>query len=385
MANIFISKGSPLLNARAAADASSVGSTPALQLEHLFHNLEEEQHQSFIDVAGDEGASATTIQPSRVSEQPAHYDSLSTEELGVQEIVTSTQLPGSDENSLHTTIRTEEDEAVTKAPSGLRGRLRINNRNSAATSYKERLKQRFKKEKAKLALKELTQESTSQRRSFNEDQTQAPSYRPRKPRARTFRSRYQDRDEEEEEEEEEEKQKSGRSTTGFGSRSRSRPSRRHHTQQSSFSRSRTSQAKNNIRDSIREQTSGRRSSKFTPRKKSSYGSRDRFSSKDTSESAPVESQSNIQPSTTKKPKKQDSKNKPKIEFKKFNRFKRPDLRKTLFRSKLFDKRPGLKALGGDKKEDEKDNESSPSALVISTIDDEDILQVTRTLLPFESH
>merc|ERR1711936_501219 len=90
-------------------------------------------------------------------------------------------------------------------------------------------------------------------------------------------------------------------------------------------------------------TSGRRSSKFTPRKKSSYGSRDRFSSKDTSESAPVESQSNIQPSTTKKPKKQDSKNKPKIEFKKFNRFKRPDLRKTLFRSKLFDKRPGLKA------------------------------------------
>jgi len=46
----------------------------------------------------------------------------------------------------------------------------------------------------------------------------------------------------------------------------------------------------------------------------------------------------------------------------------------LFRSKLFDKRPGLKALGGEKEEDEKDNESSPSALVISTIDDEDILQ-----------
>merc|ERR1712203_50606 len=69
------------------------------------------------------------------------------------------------------------------------------------------------------------------------------------------------------------------------------------------------------------------------------------------------------------------KNKPKIEFKKFNRFKRPDLRKTLFRSKLFDKRPGLKALGGEKKEEnEGDNESSPSALVISTIDDEEILQ-----------
>ena len=384
MGHTVISEGSPLLNARAAAAASSVATTPALQLEHLFQDLEDEQHQSFIDVAGDESASATTIQPSRVSEEPVHYDSLSTEELAVQEIVTSRQLPASDENNLDTTIEAEEEEeeeAVTKAPSGLRGRLRINNRNSAASSYKERLKQRFKKEKAKLALKELTQESTSQRRSLNEEQTQAPSYRPRKPRARSFRSRYQDRDEEEEEAEEEvkEKQKSGRSTAGFGSRSRSRPSRRHHTQQPSFSRSRTSQAKNNIRDSIREQTSGRRSSsKFTPRKKSSYGSRDRFSSKDTSESAPVESQSNIQPSTTKKPKKQDSKNKPKIEFKKFNRFKRPDLRKTLFRSKLFDKRPGLKALGGEKEEDEKDNESSPSALVISTIDDEDILQVTRT-------
>ena len=369
-----------MLNARAAAAASSVDTTPALQLEHLFENLEDEQHQSFIDIAGDENVSGTTIQPSRVVGERASEEL--TEDLAAQEVVTSSQLPASEENNLDTTI---EDETATKAPSGLRGRLRINNRNSAATSYKERLKQRFKKEKAKLALKELTQESTSQRRSFTEEQTQAPSYRPRKPRARNFRSRYQDRDEEEEEEEEElAKQKSGRSSTGFGSRSRSRPSRR---QQSSFSRGRTSQAKNNIRDSIREQTSGRRSSKFTPRKKSSYGSRDRFSSKDTSESAPVESQSSVQPSTTKKPKKQDSKNKPKIEFKKFNRFKRPDLRKTLFRSKLFDKRPGLKALGGEKKEenpDEKDNESSPSALVISTIDDEDILQVvTPTFTKFE--
>jgi len=242
-----IDDGSPLLNARAAAaGGSSVATTPALQLEHLFHNLEEEQHQAFIDIDGGEGASATTIQPSRVSEEPVHYDSLSTEELAAQEIVTSRQLPVSEENNLDTTIEAEEDEVVTKAPSGLRGRLRIGSRNSATSSYKERLKQRFKKEKAKLALKELTQESTSQRRSFNEEQTQAPSYRPRKPRARTFRSRYQDRDEEEEEEEEEEekeKQKSGRSTTGFGSRSRSRPSRRQHTQQSSFSRSRSSQAK----------------------------------------------------------------------------------------------------------------------------------------------
>merc|ERR1711981_625460 len=197
-----IDEGSPLLNARAAAAASSVDTTPALQLEHLFENLEDEQHQSFIDIAGDENVSGTTIQPSRVlSEEPA-------EDVAAQEVVTSSQLPASEENNLDTTI---EDETATKAPSGLRGRLRINNRNSAATSYKERLKQRFKKEKAKLALKELTQESTSQRRSFNEDQTQAPSYRSRKPRARTFRSRYQDRDEDEDEkEEEEEKQKSGR-------------------------------------------------------------------------------------------------------------------------------------------------------------------------------
>merc|ERR1711981_350704 len=201
-----IDEGSPLLNARAAAAASSVDTTPALQLEHLFENLEDEQHQSFIDIAGDENVSGTTIQPSRVVGERASEEL--TEDLAAQEVVTSTQLPASEENNLDTTI---EDETVTKAPSGLRGRLRINNRNSAATSYKERLKQRFKKEKAKLALKELTQESTSQRRSFNEDQTQAPSYRPRKPRARNFRSRYQDRDEEEEEEEEElAKQKSGR-------------------------------------------------------------------------------------------------------------------------------------------------------------------------------
>merc|ERR1712037_1004730 len=80
-----IDEGSPLLNARAAAAASSVDTTPALQLEHLFENLEDEQHQSFIDIAGDENVSGTTIQPSRVlgeSEEP-------TEDLAAQEVVTS--------------------------------------------------------------------------------------------------------------------------------------------------------------------------------------------------------------------------------------------------------------------------------------------------------
>merc|ERR1712223_1450833 len=163
-----IDDGSPLLNARAAAAASSASTTPALQLEHLF-NLEDESHQSFVDVAEDESSSATTIRPSRVvEEEPTHFDNLSTEDLVVQEVVTSTQVPAAEENNPDTLV---EDEPTTKAPIGLKGRLKINNRNSAATSYKERLKQRFKKEKAKLALKELTQETTSQRRSFNEDQT----------------------------------------------------------------------------------------------------------------------------------------------------------------------------------------------------------------------
>merc|ERR1711981_1031612 len=69
-----IDDGSPLLNARAAAAASSASTTPALQLEHLF-NLEDEPHQTFVDVAEDESGSANTIRPSRVAEEePTHFD-----------------------------------------------------------------------------------------------------------------------------------------------------------------------------------------------------------------------------------------------------------------------------------------------------------------------
>ena len=388
---------SQLLNARAAS--SDVYPTAALQLEQLFQNLDKDQtHQSFIDVAADREASeAPIIQPSKVvneasTQDEVHYDSLSTEELIIEDTGAITALPASDENNVGTTEVTviedvvEEEEVEVTTKNTIKSRLKLPERKSAAQSYKERLKERFKKEKAKLALKDLTRETTSNRRSFNPREVSAPekeeehkTYRARVPRARSFRTRHEEVERVEVDEEQEE-QKSGRSSTGFGSRSRSRPSRRQ-TSRSGI-RSRGTQAKNNIKDSIKEQTSGRRSSsKFTPSRKSSYGSRDRYSKNDPTDSPSVEEQSVIQPLTTRRPK-TNSKNKPKIEFKKFNRFQRPDLRKTLFRSKLFEKRAGLKKLGEEKKKEEElefsDHESAPSALVISTLDDENILQVSVT-------
>jgi hypothetical protein len=358
---------SPLLNARAATASSA--QSPALQLEHLFQ-LEEQlaelkERQHFIEVAGGATGPPPSIQPSRVEEEESQTDTY-------QEV---------DENE----DILEEELTTRRPPATVKSRLRSAHRQSAAVSYKERLKQRFAKEKAKLALRDLTKETAGQRRGFSQETpTQPPApasgYRARVPRARSFRTRHEEVEREEEPEEEEEQQKTGRSTAGFGSRSRARPSRRQ-SSRPGFTRSRTSQSKNKVRESIREQTSGRVASKFTPSKKSSFGSRERFSSRDSSNNSPPDEQDNEwrdeRPSTTKKPwKKPEDSVKPKIEFKKFNRFDRPNLRKTLFRSKLFSNRPGLKALGGNKDDEEvPDHESSPSALVIETIDDEEILQV----------
>jgi len=64
-------------------------------------------------------------------------------------------------------------------------------------------------------------------------------------------------------------------------------------------------------------------------------------------------------------------------FKKFDRFSRPNIKKTLYRNKLFDRRPGLQILKGNEKKEVEfpdDHDSSPSALVIETINDEDILK-----------
>ena len=282
----------------------------------------------------------------------------------------------------------KQDEEDTKTKKQPKLRFGQSKRKSAALSFKERLKQRFTKQKAKHALKDLTISSKSHRKSsvtqtpaFKnvEDQTKEPAYRARAPRSR-FRSRNGDTHEEvkdKEEDEEGDDNRTGRSSTGYGSRSRTRPSRR-----TSLSRTR-SPAKTNIRDTIREQSSSvRGTSKFTPKKSSS---RDRYSSRD---SVPSEPQPSIHQETTNKPKTVDLSKKPKIAFKKFDKYSRPNIKKTLFRSKLFDKRPGLKHLGGnDDKQDDKDqefpddHESSPSALVISMLDDGDILQVSFSHYP----
>ena len=100
---------------------------------------------------------------------------------------------------------------------------------------------------------------------------------------------------------------------------------------------------------------------------------------------------------------EEEKNKNPVVIKKFNKFKRPDYRKTLLK-KLFDKRPDIKERIEQRKENDRlaqeaaeeveeeeagdkhvieadddlafpdDHESSPSALVPSIVDDEDILQ-----------
>lgn len=162
---------------------------------------------------------------------------------------------------------------------------------------------------------------------------------------------------------------------------------------SSFSRGRSNSFRDKVRDSIREQKED--TPRFTP---SSKISRNRFtpttSNRDFDLNTPAPKAS---PSTTKKSKSSGS---PKIVFKKFNRFDRPD-RRALLRSKLFGNRPrhlpfGKKPklgedpneIGAKEKADKADNpplvknpnfpidnEAAPSALVLSAINDEDTLQV----------
>ena len=168
---------------------------------------------------------------------------------------------------------------------------------------------------------------------------------------------------------------------------------------SSFSRGRSNSFRDKVRDSIREQNSEKDTPRFTPSK----SSRNRFtptSNRDfqTDVNTPAPKAS---PSTTKKSK-SSSTGSPKIVFKKFNRFDRPD-RRALLRSKLFGNRPRNRPFGKKPKLDEEtneigtkekvkagdegipplvkntnfpiDNEAAPSALVISALNDEDTLQV----------
>jgi len=283
----------------------------------------------------------------------------------------------------------------------LRGRVKTNARKSASSAYKERLKKRLEKEKkkkeGKFALKNLAAKGSSNRRSFKpskeketsqyddeETQTQKPSTSRFKSRVSRTRSRTQGRSLESDEVfdehvENEVEEKSGRSTTGFGSRSRTRPTR----QRPSFRRN-----TNKIRDSIssHSDSSDSGSSRFKP-SRPSLGSRNRFSSRITERIQTVNPSSveSVRPTPSKKKNSfspQTEASSPKIEFKKFNRFDRPNLRKNLL-NKFFSKRPNNKPEVSNKDEEineegdlafPDDHESSPSAFVVSIVDDEDILQ-----------
>jgi len=288
----------------------------------------------------------------------------------------------------------------------LRGRVKSNARQSASSAYKERLKKRLEKEKNKLTLKGLSAKSkSSNRRSSksafksskekdvsshyedDEPQTQRPTSSRYKSRVSRTRSRSSGRShetdevfEEHLEEEEQVQEKSGRSTTGFGSRSRTRPTR----QRPSFRRNTNKIGAS--RESSGSSSSG--SSKFKP-SRSSGGSRNRFSSRITQRTQTVNPSSVVSVNPTPSKKKsfspQTKSNTPKIEFKKFDRFDRPNLRKNLL-NKFFSKRPNNKPSSSinESIDDENveegdlafpgDHESSPSAFVTSIIDDEDILQ-----------
>jgi len=300
-------------------------------------------------------------------------------------------------------LDSEQEENLENARSSintLRGRIKTGARQSASSAYKERLKKRLEKEKNKLTLKSLSAKGkTSSRRSFKSSKEKDVSYHdddeePQRPTSSRFKSRISrtrsrssgrslESDEVfEEHVEEEAAEKSGRSTTGFGSRSSRRPTR----QRPSFRRN-TNKIRESISSSRESSSSG--TSKFKP-SRPSLSSRNRFSSRITQRVQTVNPSSTVSVNPTPSKKKsfssQTKSNAPKIEFKKFDRFNRPNLRKNLL-NKFFSKRPNNKpatsineSIDEENDDDEDplafpgDHESSPSAFVPSIVDDEDILQ-----------
>ena len=100
----------------------------------------------------------------------------------------------SDENKIDTTNEVSEKVSYVKAINFKnQNEEKLKGRPSSSLSYKERLKERLAKEKAKLSLKNFSKESTSERRMFSlesdEDQ-RGSSFKPRIPRERRFRSRF---------------------------------------------------------------------------------------------------------------------------------------------------------------------------------------------------
>jgi len=415
---VFTSKGAPenIPNLGASQVISQLSQEPtaALQLESLFLSLDSEKepspHKPFIEVHGNQKISADKefIKPSSVlqtrgeaaslesgivadSEDEPVFDLQSTQPgFTVEEtfkLITSSDIekPQSTKAYEESSENTIGEEPVEKKS---KGHLKLNQRKSASNSFKERLRARLAKEK------HSTQQISQRRSISNNELTDEPikkssekhSKRSRTPRTR-FRSssRYSDDQifAEHEQEEEKYEEKSGRA--GFGSRNR----RLTRTRSSSF----RPRNKSKIREAIKKSTgssekssSSESRSSFKPRK--SFSTRNRFSNRGSSEKSKSTSIVTPEPVQEHAPEKHNSHEsetkKPKITFKKFDRFKRPN-RKNLL-TKLFNKRPGLKTRAESLNEEEEnaeaqnevefpdDHESSPSALVPSIIDDEDILQ-----------
>ena len=120
-------------------------------------------------------------------------DELSTE-FRTEKSVTMSSSSGiqpftSDENKIDTTNEVNEKGSFVKQATTFEKPKE--GRPSAALSYKERLKARLAKEKAKLAkLKNFSKESTSERRMFSLEEEEDQSYKARIPRERRFRSRF---------------------------------------------------------------------------------------------------------------------------------------------------------------------------------------------------
>jgi len=419
----FTSQGGP-----GNTPAFNVQSSAILGSDFSSNNQQQNQQSSFIEVTSPHTAPGNEIQPSPVkktsiNEGVTHfpngvveidggeditvYDKFSSErELTANEGFSVEDVSTTDRPEYYYNDEEEEEELTTRKPSNS-FRRRPNVRQSASQAYKERLRKRVEKEKAKLQLAELANKKSPRRSNVKkygdveteEAGTEAPRFKSRT-RTRSFakaQSRSFETDEVFTEEESEETQ--GR---GFGSRS---------GRQDSHSRSRgRSSFRRNSFNTQRSSEAAPSSTAFSPRSSSSFRSRfkSRFEKPSSSSaetpstsSTPAEKPQRKQASSFNSEKTEETKNP--VVIKKFNKFKRPDYRKTLL-NKLFEKRPDIKSRVAERREKDKqkeeeerkkeenvetdelvagdegdlafpdDHESSPSALVASIVDDEDILQ-----------
>ncbi|XP_023340559.1 cell wall protein DAN4 [Eurytemora carolleeae] len=314
-------------------------------------------------------------------------------EQGEKEIKPSSVLQKEEtfEDEIEEILEEEEEEEEEGEQSTTALRFNGSDRKKVNASLKDRLKARYEKarkeeEARKSSGRQLTTKTSktskfAEKRGTSEpyfiygenDDTEAP--RPRTFRSRISRQRSTSRKEdvevddavEVEDVEDDVASREGRQE--FGQRRSSRPDRRQ-----SFSSRKVS--------STRERG-------FEPKRSDSRSSKPSFSrdrgSNTRIESIPLEESTPVQPKKSSPTSSfNPSVKKPKIEFKKFDRFDRPDIRKNLFNKFLNKRKPVVdKEEEEEEEEDETtpiepesdgDHESSPSALVPSIITDEDILQ-----------